>query len=492
MKVLTGMFSHETNTFSNLPTGLEQFKQRHFLEGAAIEGAFGDTRSSLGGFIDVARRRGAELVYTVAASATPGGKVTDDVFELVWENVCSALDEHPDVTGVLLALHGAMVVESDDDGEGALLERLRSRVGAEVPIVATLDLHANLTPRMVGNADVLIGYKTYPHVDGWERAVEAAELLLEMAAGKVRPTMPMAKPPLAPTCPGQLTERTPARDFVDRLVELEASPGVLSASMLEGFPYADIEEMGMGFLVVTDGDRALAQRQADALAEAAWARRYEFVADLLDVPEAVEEAMALSAGGHPVVLADMSDNPGGGAAGDSVAILAEFTRRGATGVAVSTVYDPEVVALAHEAGVGATLRTRLGGKTDDLHGPSLSIEGRVRSLSDGRFVYKGRMNTGVRSTLGRAAVVEVAGNLVIVNEYRRQSIDPEILRSQDIEPRECRFIVLKSAVHYRSNFSELAHAIVEVTGPGVCSARLSDFHFEHVRRPLFPLDDVPG
>lgn len=491
MKIITGMFSHETNTFSNLPTGLEQFKQRHFLEGAAIEEAFLGTRTSLGGFIEVARRHGVELVYTVAASATPGGKVTDELFGLVWNRIGTALAEHPDAGGVLLALHGAMVVESHDDGEGAFLERLRRAVGPDTPVVVTLDLHTNLTPRMVQNADILIGYKTYPHVDPWERAVEAAELLLRMIDDKVRPAMAMAKPPMAPPCPGQFTERAPARDFIDRLVELEESPPVLSASMFEGFPYADIEEMGMGFVVVADGDQALAHREAQTLAEEAWARRHEFMADLVDVPESVEKAIALSAGGHPIVLPDMSDNPGGGAAGDSVAVLAELIRRGVTRAAVSTVYDPEVVELAHEAGVGATLRTKLGGKTDDLHGPSLPIEGKVRSLSDGRFVYKGRMNTGVRSTLGRTAVVEVAGNLVIVNEYRRQSIDPEILRSQGIEPRDCRFIVLKSSVHYRSNFTELAHAIVEVTGPGICSARLSDFHFEKVRRPLFPLDDVP-
>ena len=489
MKFITGMFSHETNTYSNLPTGISEFQKHTMVEGTAIEERFSGTRTGLGAFIDVARQRGMELIYTIAASANPGGKVTDEVFERVWDRIHEALVAHSDAKGVLLALHGAMVTDSHDDGEGALLERIRRKAGPELILVATLDCHAHLTPLMVEQADILIAYKTIPHVDVYERAVEAAELMTKMSQGQIKPVMALVKPPM--TTVKQASSNRPTRDFMERLKELERSPRILTASMSMGFNYADVEESGMGFLVVTDNDAALAQREADALSKEAWTRRREFIPHIPDIPEAVDQAIELEKKGRPVVIADTSDNPGGGAVGDSVAILAEFIKRGIQSVAVSTVWDPEVVALAHQAGVGAVVKANLGGKTDIFHGPSLPIEAKVRLLSDGQFVFKGDMFTGLKGNLGRTAVLEVAGNLVIVNENRQQTLDPEIMRSQGIEPQDCRFVVLKSTMHYRCNFTELAHAIVEATGPGLSSARLEDFPRTKLRRPFFPLDDIP-
>ena len=488
MKIITGMFCHESNTFSNLPTGMAEYRQHTWIEGPAIEQTFSGTKTSLGAFIDIACREGIELVYTIAANATPGGKVTDEVFERVWAAISRALDTHPDAHGVLLALHGAMVTESSDDGEGELLKRVRSKLGTERMLTATLDCHAHLTPLMTEQANILILYKTIPHVDMYERAVEAAELTVKSIGKGIRPVMALAKPPM--TTVKQSSANSPTRDFMAQLVELEKTPEILSASMSMGFNYADVSEAGTGFLVVADGDGSLAKREAHALARNAWVRRHEFIPHIPDVPEAVDRAIALSREGHPVIIADGSDNPGGGTAGDSVAVLAEFVKRGVTGVAVSTVRDPEMVELAHQAGVGAVVNAELGGKTDTFHGPSLPVEARVRLLSDGRFIFKGRMFTGMEGNLGRTAVLEVAGNLVIVNENRQQTLDPELMRRQGVEPCDFRFVVLKSTMHYRSNFTELAHAIVEANGPGLSSARLRDFPRQKMRRPFFPLDDA--
>lgn len=489
MKIITGSFMHETNTFSTTPTGLAEYKKQCLVEGASVEQTFQGTRVGLGGFIDEARRLNIDLVHTISADATPGGIVKDEVFEHVWERISRVLDDHPDAQGILLALHGAMVVESYDDGEGALLAHVRDKVGPDFPIIATLDLHAHLTPRMVEMADALIGYKTYPHVDAYERAMEATKMMFHTVKGAIKPVMAMAKPPMIPPIPMQFTGISPAKDFMDRLAALEKRTEILSGSMLEGFPFADIEHMGMGFVVVADNDMDLAQREANALAWEAWNRRHEFVPELLSPAEAVEKALHLSKSGTPIVLPDMSDNPGGGATNDSVAILDEFLKRGIDGVAVATICDPEVAEMAHNAGVGSTIRTNLGGKVDHLHGPSIPIEGKVRSLSDGRYTLKGSMMTGLKRSLGRTAVLEVAGNLIIVGTERQQALDPEIMRSQGLDPRDFRFLVLKSAVHFRSNFTELAYDIVEVTGPGIHSSRLSDFEYHNIRRPLFPLDD---
>jgi len=489
MKIIIGSFMHETNTFSSTPSGLAEFKNHGMEEGAAIEQTFQGTSTGLGGFIHEGRRRGMTLIPTVSAVATPASTVTDEVFEYVWERISNAIDVHTDAEGILLALHGAMVIESYEDGEGTFLKRLRDKVGPDLPIIATLDLHTHLTSLMVETADVLIGYKTYPHVDAFERAVEATELMFRKIRGEINPVMRMAKPPIIPPIPKQFTGASPAKEFMDRLRALEKRPEILSASMLEGFPFADIQHLGMGFIVVSDGDLDLAQREADALAQEAWDRRYEFVPELLSPSEAVEKAIQLSANGSPIVLADMSDNPGGGATSDSVAILEEFLKREIQGLAIATICDPEVAEIAHQAGVGATITVKLGGKIDHLHGPSIQVEGKVRSLSDGRFILKGRMMTGLKLSMGRTAVLEIAGNTVIVTSEREQALDPEILRSQGLDPKDFRFLVLKSAVHYRSNFTEIAHDIVEVTGPGIHSSRLTDFEYNNIPRPLFPLDD---
>lgn len=487
MKIITGMFCHESNTYSVQPTGITEYRQHTWVEGAAIEKTFSGTKTSLGAFIEIARRGGIELVYTIAANATPGGKVTDEVFERVWDALNHALDTHSDVDAVLLALHGAMATESSDDGEGELLKRVRSKLGTERILTATLDCHAHLTPLMVKQADLLILYKTIPHVDMYERAVEAAELTVKSVGKKISPEMALVKPPM--TTVKQGSSNSPTRDFMTRLVELEKMPKILSASMSMGFNYADVPEAGTGFLVITDSDASLAKQTADALALSAWERRHEFIPNIPDVSDAVEQAIALGREGHPVIIADGSDNPGGGTAGDSIAILSEFMKRGVTGVVVSTVRDPEMVALAHQAGVGAMVKAELGGKTDTFHGPSLPVEARVRLLSDGRYIFKGRMFTGTEGNLGKTAVLEVAGNLIIVNENRQQTLDPELMRRQGVEPCDFPFVVLKSTMHYRSNFTELAHAIVEANGPGLSSARLQDFPRKKIRRPFFPLDD---
>ena len=489
MKIVTGCFLHETNTFSSTPTDMDEFVKRGIAEGAAVDDTFRGTRTEMGAFIDEAQKRGLELVHTIAAAATPAGKVTDDVFERVWAAISAGLKATPDARGVLLALHGAMVTEAHDDPEGTLIARVREQVGPDMPILVTLDLHAHLTALMAQAADVLIVYKTYPHVDAYDRATEAVEILERMLKGQAKPAMAIAKPPVMPLIPRQFTGIAPAKDFMDKLTAMEERPEILSASFVEGFPWADIPHMGMGFVVVAEGDAALAQREANALAREAWERRREFVPELLTPAQAVDQAIELGKSGGPIVLADMSDNPGGGGTSDSVAILTEFVKRGIEGVAVASINDPEVAEMAHAAGVGGSVKAQLGGKVDALHGPSIPIEGTVRSLSDGRYTLKGKMAAGLKLSLGRTAVIEAAGNTIIVSSNRQQTLDPELLRSQGLDPADFRYLILKSAVHYRSNFTELAHGIVEVTGPGIHSSRLSDFEYHNIPRPLFPIDE---
>ncbi len=486
MRLFLAMLSHETNTFSNVPTDRGQFEARHLHYGGEIVETFRGTGTCLGGMIAAAERLGARLVPSVAAAASPAGRVTRDIYTHVKDRMLADLRAAGPVDGVLLDLHGAMVPEGLDDGEGDVIAAVRAAVGPDVPIAVTLDLHGNLTEAMVRGADLLHGYKTYPHVDMAERGVEAAERLAEAVGKRIRPTAAFRRPPLMPPIGAQRTAVGPMRRLYDMADEMERDPRVLSISIFAGFPYADIPEAGLGIYVVTDGDVALAEELAERLSRTAWAHRHEFVHTGLPVPEAVRRALA--AEGQPIVLADMADNTGGGAAGDGTEILRELVRVGARSAVVACLWDPGAVQECMRAGVGARVTLDVGGKVDDRHGAPLRVTGVVRTLSDGRFVHKGPMGRGLPGRLGTTAVLDVDGVKVILISYRWQTLDPEMLRFVGIEPLDHKIVVVKSTIHYRAAFEPLAREIVEVDAPGLSSSNLDRFRFERVRRPIFPLD----
>src|SRR5262245_5313713 len=321
------MMSHETNTFSTIPTDRAQFEARHLHYGGEMIEVFRDTGTCLGGMIEAAGRHGVTLVPSVAAAASPAGRVTREIYEHVKRRMLADLSAAGPVDGVLLDLHGAMVTDALDDGEGDLITAVRQALGPGVPIAVTLDLHGNLGAAMARDADLLHGYKTYPHVDMAERGIEATARLLDVIHGRIRPTAVWRKPPLLPPLGHQGTTRGPMRRLYDLADQMEKDPKVVSISVFAGFPFADIPDAGLGIYVVTDDDRPLAERLADRLAAVAWEHRQEFVHTALPVKDAV--AKALAAGGRPIVLADMADNTGGGAAGDGTEILRELLRVGA-------------------------------------------------------------------------------------------------------------------------------------------------------------------
>src|SRR5215470_15785021 len=296
------MMSHETNTFSNIPTDRQQFETRHLHYGGEIIETFRGTGTCLGGMIDAASRRGATLIPSVAAAASPAGLVTRDIYGHVKERLLRDLEAAGTLDGVLLDLHGAMVAEGLDDGEGDLIHAVRGVVGPGVPIAVSLDFHGNISETMVREANLLHGYKTYPHVDMGERGAEAAERVLDVIGKRIKPTVALRKPPLLPPLGNQGTTRGPMRRLYDMATEMEKDPKVVSISIFAGFPYADIPDAGFAVYVVTDNDQALADRLADQIANTAWAHRHEFIHSGLPVREAV--ARALAAEGQPIVLAD--------------------------------------------------------------------------------------------------------------------------------------------------------------------------------------------
>jgi microcystin degradation protein MlrC len=485
MQVVIGSISHETNTFSNVLTGLPQFNENLYL-GQDIVSVFRGKHAIASAFIQVAEAEGFELLPTVWASATPSGFVTDAAFTHLLARLLQPIEAAKPVDGVLLHLHGAMVTQSLDDPEGEILAAVRGVVGRGVPIVVTLDLHANIAERMVREADVLIGYDTYPHVDQFERGLEAAQLMASILQGRVTPTMAMQKPPMIVSPQRQKTSYYPMNALINLAHELEADDSIVNVTVAGGYPFADLEFAGMTMVVTTNNRPKIAQHKADQLAALAWKLRRDFLADVVPPTEAVAEAMA--APGGPVVLADHADNPGGGAPCDGTVLLQTLLALGAENAVLAVLADPEAVATLLTAGVGATVTLPLGGRTDRLHGPPLTVTGTVKLISDGTFWPLGPMASGLASTMGRTVVFTCQGVDVIVTEKRIQPTDLELYRSVGIEPTRKQILAVKSAVHFRASHEPIATKIIEVDTPGIHSARLSAFNYTKLRRPIFPLD----
>jgi microcystin degradation protein MlrC len=488
VRFFVGMFSHETNTFSTLPTDRPAFEARDLRYAGEIVERFRGTGTCLGGMIDTAAARGVTLVPSIAASAAPAGLVTKAMYAHVKDRLLADLRTAGRVDGVLLDLHGAMVVEGLEDGEGDLLAAVRETVGPDVPIAVTLDFHGNVTRAMVRHATLLCGYRTYPHVDMYERGREATERLIDVVERRIHPTVAHRQPAMLPPLGRQGTDDGPMRRLYDRADAMAKQARVVTTSVFAGFPLADIHDAGLSVYVATDRDQALAERLADELTALAWEHRREFLHEALGVKDAVEHALAID--GRPVVLADMADNTGGGASGDGTEILRELLRVGARSATVACLWDPEAAAACATAGVGSSVTVTIGGKVDDRHGAPITVTGRVRTLSDGRFVHKGPMMRGLEGSLGLTAVLDVDDVKVILISHRWQTLDPEMIRFVGIDPLAEKLLVVKSTIHYRAAFAPLAHTIVEVDAPGLSSSNLARFEYRRVRRPIFPLDDL--
>jgi microcystin degradation protein MlrC len=419
------------------------------------------------------------------AWATPSGPVADAVLDEITGHLIAELRrQRPD--GLLLALHGAMVAESYPDADGEVLARLRSAL-PDLPIVVTFDLHGNLSPRQIDHCDAAVAYRTCPHVDQRECGRRAASLLLRALRGEARPCQALAKPPVIVNIMVHDTSREPLRSFLAEARDLERQPGILAVSLLPGFPYADVPQMGPSVLVVADGDPALARREADRLAGRLWEARDRLVPALPDPETAVRRA--LEADRLPVVLVDTGDNVGGDSAGDGTILLAEMLRQGATD-GIVCLFAPDEVRQCAAAGVGQEVTLTVGGKVDRRHGDPVAVTGRVRLLHDGTYVEREVRHGGRRvNHMGLTAVIELAGgNVLVLNSLRHPPFSLGQLTCLGIRPERQRLLVVKAAIAYKAAYAPVAGTIIEVDTPGLTAVNPERFSYRHVRRPLFPLD----
>jgi microcystin degradation protein MlrC len=488
-RILLGEFKHETNTFCSKKTGLEDFRSRSLKTGQEIVTFFSGTRVEVGGFLDACKASRLDVLPAVAANATPGGLVTEEAFRFVKEallNKCK--EEMGRYDGILLSLHGAMVTETSLDGEGDLLTALREVIGKNIPIVATLDLHANVSQKMVSLANAFFPYKSYPHVDQYDRAYEAGMCMADCLSGKIRPLMRVRRLPIMIST--LQTEQEPLRSFYAQIHKWEQDPKVIHVGLLHGFSWADTPDTGMSLLAVTDDDAELAEQILAEVSKDVLDRRASFGKHLTGINEAVEIAMNSASG--PVILADLSDNPGGGGTADGTHILRKLIEMKAENVGLAIICDPETVGKAIASGVGTELDIFLGGKVEarEIYGDPIRTRARVKTITDGVFVNKGPMAGGVENHLGRTVVLQIGGIDVIVCEKRTQPWDPEIFRRMGIEPKGKKILVLKSSMHFRAAFGEFAQIIIEVEAPGLLSSNFGNFSYKNLRRPIYPLDDI--
>jgi microcystin degradation protein MlrC len=492
-RILIAQFAHETNTFSRLPTTLEDYRRRWLLEGDEIAPRFRGTRTEIGGLIDYAEKAGWQLVPTVAANATPSGKLTRETWETIRDRILTRARTAADVSGAVLALHGAMVSETEDDAEGALLEGLRGVLGASVPIVVTLDLHANATPRMARHANALISYRTYPHTDQYERAQQAAALLDRIVAGSAKAQTVLVQPPtLVGADHGRTVQPGPMRDLLAMAERFEQEEGIHVVSIQAGFMPADIEWAGPSVAVSHDparADRALAI--ANELSHEIWRRRDEETITYRSIDE-VMRAVKSDPGGGPLVIADGTDNPGGGGYGDATNLLRALISGDAKATAVGHLYDPAAVQAAIKTGAGKTLRVRLGGHIDPAFGAPIETEAHVQSLSDGSFINDGPMAKGVRSEMGPTAVLRIGGVEVIVISNRLQNTDLQTFLSQGIDPRKRSVLVVKSVHHFRAAYAPIAREVMIVDSGALCTPDPKRHAYTRLRRPIWPLDEFPA
>ena len=489
MRIAIGGISHESSTFVKSPTRLTDFENGFGLyRGEKLLDRFRGSNICTGGFLDGADHHNFQVIPLLWTFAYPGGPVVREDYELLKAELLDRLRQAEEsdgpIDGVLLDLHGAMVIEGIDDGDGDLIESVRTAVGVDCPIVVTQDLHGNHTQRRVEMCDVLVGFDTYPHVDMAERGREAADFVVQIIRGEVRPVMALRKIPLFWSAACQVTAHPPMDEAMGKIHEAERRPGILSITLATGFPWSDVPEMGPSVIVVADGDRALASATADEISEWVWEHRQRWYRDLPSVRESLDEGR--QEGKYPIILADQADNTGGGSPGDSTEVLRTFLELELEDALILYIVDPEVAVHAHQAGVGAKISVEVGGKSDSMQGPPVAMRAEVVAVSSGEFAYDGPMYAGLTGNMGNSAWLRHDGVSVVVVSAREQPLDPAFARTLGIDCAAMKYIAVKSAAHFRSGFEQIAGSIHSINARAIHSPNFSQLTFRRCTTKKYP------
>lgn len=482
MRIFSAGISTETNSFSPLPVGLATFEKSGIIRANhATAPRSAKTAVSHALYAHVARDR-LKIVDGLLADAPPGGLVSQAAYETLRDELLDGLRRALPVDGVLLALHGGMIAHGYDDPEGDLLARVRALAGPDAVIGAELDPHCHLSQAMLDNATLLVCYKENPHTDVEARAADLVRLAIEAMEGRTRPVMSAFDCRMADVFQ---TQREPMKSFVDRLRAMEGRDGVLDISVVHGFRRGDVPIMGAKMLVITDERAQQGAALAERLGRELFEMRGRSVAPYVGIDAAIDQALSMA--GRPVVLADMADNPGGGSPGDSTYVIRALLDRGLRDFAAGALCDPMAVALAHEAGEGARLSMRIGGKACALSGAPLDLDVTVTRIVRAAVAKVGPYDV----PMGDAAAVTFDGAAFVLCSDRIQTFGPGFFEALGVDWAAKKIVVVKSGQHYRAYFGPRASGDIVVDAPGVCVADVAQLPFKRIKRPMWPFDPDP-
>lgn len=488
MRIAIGALMQESNSFCVARAGLQDFRNKYLEVGEALVDRLSGTDTEMGGAIAELRAAGAQIAPLLATHGGAGGIVTAECHRALRDDLLERLQAAGPIDGVFLALHGAMVAEDSDDVEGGVLAAVRHLVG-NTPIAVSCDLHAHITPAMLAQCDMLIGYQHYPHDDAAATAARAVRCLIDALEGRMHPVMVMSKKAMlfAPHMEhtfgsGPMVEL----DCLARAIESDAGP-VCALSYFPVQPWLDVTDMGFAAVALADADGDAAQAAADRLAASAWERRRAFDVTTVPVDEAVRSALAVEGG--PVVLADTSDCVGGGSTGDGVALLGALLRLAPDVRSLVHVVDPVVAAEAHAAGMDAPLSTAIGNRINRNRGEPLPLSASVAHLFDGRFTYDGGFLGGVTASMGPSAVLACGGVRILVATHASYEWGYEPYRAAGLDVRQARLVSVKNPMNYRLTYPFAAAAyVLDTKGPTTPNLRSLNWH--RLQRPFYPKDDV--
>ncbi|MBW3633970.1 MAG: M81 family metallopeptidase [Chloroflexi bacterium] len=486
MRVAIAELKQESNTFVPRPTTLADFAAWHLWHGADLVSGLRDTNTEIAGFLDVLEPAGIESVPILATFAMSGGKVVTAAYHALLDDLLAGVREHGPYDGVLLALHGAMVSDEDDDPDGAIIAAVRAAIGADTPLVVTMDLHANVTRRAGEHADAIVGFRTSPHIDLRETGQRGAGVMVRMLRDGVRPAMAMVKIPMV--VPASTHMHHLPGPFQRLMQAAAAAEGgsLLSASVFTVQPWLDITEMGFATVAVSDGDVTLAEQVALELANLAWAERDAFMeTELVPIAEAIARAGTIDG---PVVLSDLADGTGAGSPGDATAVIAALLAAELRDRALVCVRDPGAARTAIAAGIGAEVALEVGGKLDNVYNEPVPIRGTVTFAGPARFRFSGEGYTGVEMDMGDCAVIEAGQVSLLILGNAVMTVDPAMYRAVGLEPNDAGIVVVKSHIQFRAGYGDVARAIILLDSPGMSSDRLESLPFVRIERPLFPFD----
>jgi microcystin degradation protein MlrC len=481
---------HESNTFSALPTTLDLFQ---YQTGQAMIDHYAPTFHEIAGYIAAADEYDFSLVPLMAADATPAGPLTRETYETLVGRLLQQLETADHLDGLLLALHGAMVADDFPQADAETVRRVRALMGPDFPIVVTHDYHGNVPEQLVQDANALIIYKTCPHIDQKERGLQAAELLARTIRGEVKPVSAIVKPEVIFNIVYHNTNSGPMQTLMEAAIALEAQPGILACSIAAGYQYADVPAMGPSIVVVADGDADLAQREANRLGDMMWAVRDQLLPHVPDAATAVKQAIAAyrSPTAGPIGLFELGDNVGGGSAADATVLLKELIAQKADGWVVA-IYDPAAVQRCVQAGVGGSVTVKVGGKIDNLHGPTLTITGRVRTIHDGKYMETERRHGGRRYyDQGLCVALEVdrtepeKGGVLILNSLRSYPMSIHQITCLGVQPQQQKILVAKGAVAPRAAYEPVCDKIIEVDTPGATAINRAPSEFHLARKNFY-------